>query len=274
MKPIPFDEKFHEYLNRWIRSNAARYPDPEDMEAQLPEVYLRFINQPFPWLDGWSPAGYFASFAAPEQLIDLLKAYEEADMAAPDLLTERLAALGEASVLPLMALVNDPSACSGLRTTALNILIEIGTDAPMADCLNLVDRGEPGELADVAAELLQSLGEKPVPEMLKRLEGAEPRALATYLDLLCNFPGDRRIYEYTMREFLQRTGERAMFASFLGKLGDPRAIDALRMVMGMEDINYLDYLEIANAIEMLGGEAGDRDRDFSGDPYYESLRDM
>jgi hypothetical protein len=42
----------------------------------------------------------------------------------------------------------------------------------------------------------------------------------------------------------------------------------------MEDINYLDYLEIANAIEMLGGEAGDRDRDFSGDPYYESLRDM
>ena len=65
-----------------------------------------------------------------------------------------------------------------------------------------------------------------------------------------------------------------MFASLLGKLGDPRAIDALRMVMGMEDINYLDYLEIANAIEMLGGEAGDRDRDFSGDPYYESLRDM
>lgn len=274
MKLIPFDEKFHEYLHRWIQKNAARYPKPEDMEAQLPEVYLRFINQPFPWLEGQSPAGYFASFADPGQLIDLLKAYEEADMPAPDLLTDRLAALGEASVVPLMALVNDPSACSGLRITALNILIEIGTDAPMADCLNLVDRGEPEELADVAAELLQSLGEKPVPEMLERLEGAKPRALATYLDLLCNFPGDQRIYDYTMREFLQRTGERAMFASFLGKLGDPRAIDALRMVMGMEDINYLDYLEIANAIEMLGGEAGDRDRDFSGDPYYESLRDM
>ena len=65
-----------------------------------------------------------------------------------------------------------------------------------------------------------------------------------------------------------------MFASFLGKLGDQRAIEPLRQAMSMDDINYLDYLEIANAIEMLGGEAGNRDRDFSGDPYYESLRQL
>ena len=38
-----------------------------------------------------------------------------------------------------------------------------------------------------------------------------------------------------------------------------------------QDINYLDYIEIVNAIEALGGEVDDS-RDFSGDPYYESLR--
>ena len=113
-----------------------------------------------------------------------------------------------------------------------------------------------------------------LPIFLKRLPGASPSALATYLDLLCNFPGDERIYEYTMGEFLKRPAQRAMFASFLGKLGDQRAIEPLRQAMSMDDINYLDYLEIANAIEMLGGEAGNRDRDFSGDPYYESLRQL
>ena len=37
------------------------------------------------------------------------------------------------------------------------------------------------------------------------------------------------------------------------------------------DINYLDYVEVVNAIEALGGERPP-EREFSGDPYYESLR--
>ena len=36
-------------------------------------------------------------------------------------------------------------------------------------------------------------------------------------------------------------------------------------------INYLDYVEIVSAIDALGGERPP-EREFSGDPYYESLR--
>ena len=39
------------------------------------------------------------------------------------------------------------------------------------------------------------------------------------------------------------------------------------------DINYLDYVEVVNAIEALGGERPP-EREFSGDPYYESLRQV
>ena len=276
MTLIDFDEKFHQYLHGWMEKNAARYPRVEDMEAQMPEVYLRFINQRASWLEGGkTPAEYFADMADPQALTSMLIEYERQGISAPQLLLERLVALGEAAVPPLMALARDQAACPCLRATALNLLIETGSAAPMADCLDLVDgRAEEDEVADVAAELLQALGEKPVPMMLDRLADASPSALITYLDLLCNFPGDERIYEYTVREFLHRPGQRAMFAALLGKLGDPRAIEPLARTMEMDDINYLDYLEIANAIEMLGGEAGARDRDFTGDPYYESLRQM
>ena len=276
MKLIDFDEKFHQYLHAWMEKNAARYPRVEDMEAQMPEVYMRFVNRRADWLEGGkTPAEFFAAMTDPRALTDLLREYERQGMPAPQLLLERLVTLDQAAVPPLMELARDQAACPSLRATALNLLIEIGSDLPMADCLALVDRrAEEDDVADVAAELLQALGEKPVPMMLERLEGASPSALATYLDLLCNFPGDERIYQYTLREFLNRPDQRAMFAAFLGKLGDRRAIEPLSRTMEMADINYLDYLEIANAIEMLGGEAGERDRDFTGDPYYESLRQM
>ncbi|MFR8977054.1 MAG: hypothetical protein ACLVJB_04195 [Christensenellales bacterium] len=36
------------------------------------------------------------------------------------------------------------------------------------------------------------------------------------------------------------------------------------------DINYLDYVEVVNAIEEWAANVAERE--FSGDPYYESLR--
>jgi len=38
-------------------------------------------------------------------------------------------------------------------------------------------------------------------------------------------------------------------------------------------LNYLDYIEIRNAFESLGGEV-DQERDFTGDKDYEALRQM
>ena len=47
----------------------------------------------------------------------------------------------------------------------------------------------------------------------------------------------------------------------------------LREALELTDLNYLDYIEIVHAIEALGGEV-ETEREFNGDPYYESLKDM
>jgi len=69
----------------------------------------------------------------------------------------------------------------------------------------------------------------------------------------------------------QAKDRRALFASYLAKLGDDRALPALMKAALDDHINYLDYVEVVNAIEALGGERPP-ERDFSGDPYYESLK--
>ena len=76
-----------------------------------------------------------------------------------------------------------------------------------------------------------------------------------------------------MERFLREEEHVALFASLLGKLGDERAIPALLDAMQNREINYLDYIEVRNAIEALGGDAPE-ERDFTGDPYYESLSRM
>ena len=38
-------------------------------------------------------------------------------------------------------------------------------------------------------------------------------------------------------------------------------------------VNYLDYVEIVSAIEALGGDRPP-EREFTGDPYYESLKQI
>ena len=57
----------------------------------------------------------------------------------------------------------------------------------------------------------------------------------------------------------------------LGEIGDPSAIGPLREMLESAELSYGAYLEIRNAIEMLGEDAGP-ERDFTGDPDYEALR--
>ena len=61
--------------------------------------------------------------------------------------------------------------------------------------------------------------------------------------------------------------------SLLEKLGDPRALETLEKMLKLTDLNYLDYMEIRNAVESLGGDPGE-ERTFYGDPDYEAMRNL
>ena len=153
--------------------------------------------------------------------MSLAREYQKAGISLPDQLLERIADLGEAAVPALMKMAGEYEQSPELAMTALNLLIEIGSEQPLELCLDVIERaGDRQELSEVASELLQGLGKAAKEPVLSRMEHASGEAKAAFLDVLCNFPDDERIYKYAQDAFRTSFDRRALYASYLAKLGE------------------------------------------------------
>lgn len=275
MKCINFDRAFERYMAEWIKENSEKYKDDMDViEDMMPDVYLEFLKKPADFLDGAAPQDYFEQFDNADMLVNWLCDYIAQGVPVPDLLLERVTALGNPAEKSLLALVARDDLPEETQMTAISLLREMESKAPMQRYIDYIaSLEEPSDKGDLCAEALMSMGESVVEPILAALSGAGQTGRDIFADVLSNYPGDERIYELMIERFVTRDERRALFASYLAKLGDERAIPMLKEAAQSPDINYLDYVEVVNAIEALGGERPP-EREFSGDPYYESLRQV
>lgn len=275
MKCINFDRAFERYMAEWMKENSEKYKDDMDViEDMMPDVYLEFLKKPADFLDGIAPQDYFEQFDNADILVNWLCDYIAQGVPVPDLLLERVTALGDPAEKSLLALVARDDLPEETQMTAISLLREMESKAPMQRYVDYIaSLEEPSDKGDLCAEALMSMGESVVEPILAALSGAGQTGRDIFADVLSNYPGDERIYELMIERFVTRDERRALFASYLAKLGDERAIPMLKEAAQSPDINYLDYVEVVNAIEALGGERPP-EREFSGDPYYESLRQV
>ena len=275
MKCINFDRAFERYMAEWIKENSEKYKDDMDViEDMMPDVYLEFLKKPADFLDGIAPQDYFEQFDNADMLVSWLCDYIAQGVPVPDLLLERVTALGNPAEKSLLALITRDDLPEETQMTAISLLREMESKAPMQRYIDFIaSLEEPSDKGDLCAEALMSMGESVVEPILAALSGAGQTGRDIFADVLSNYPGDERIYELMIERFVTRDERRALFASYLAKLGDERAIPMLKEAAQSPDINYLDYVEVVNAIEALGGERPP-EREFSGDPYYESLRQV
>lgn len=275
MKCINFDRAFERYMAEWIKENSEKYKDDMDViEDMMPDVYLEFLKKPADFLDGVAPQDYFEQFDNADMLVNWLCDYIAQGVPVPDLLLERVTALGNPAEKSLLALVARDDLPEETQMTAISLLREMESKAPMQRYIDYIaSLEEPSDKGDLCAEALMSMGESVVEPILATLSGAGQTGRDIFADVLSNYPGDERIYELMIERFVTRDERRALFASYLAKLSDERAIPMLKEAAQSPDINYLDYVEVVNAIEALGGERPP-EREFSGDPYYESLRQV
>ena len=275
MKCINFDRAFERYMAEWIKENSEKYKDDMDViEDMMPDVYLEFLKKPADFLDGVAPQDYFEQFDNADMLVNWLCDYIAQGVPVPDLLLERVTALGDPAEKSLLALIARDDLPEETQMTAISLLREMESKAPMQRYIDYIaSLEEPSDKGDLCAEALMSMGESVVEPILAALSGAGQTGRDIFADVLSNYPGDERIYELMIERFVTRDERRALFASYLAKLGDERAIPMLKEAAQSPDINYLDYVEVVNAIEALGGERPP-EREFAGDPYYESLKQV
>ena len=275
MECINFDNQFQRYMANWMKDNSEKYNDNMDViEDMLPDIYMQFLETPADFLNGVAPQDYFEQFDNAAMLVDWLCQYIDKGVPVPDLLQERITDLGEDAEKALLALLDRENLAEESEMTAISLLREMESTAPMQRYIDFIaSLEEPDDKGDLCAEALLSMGEQVVEPVLAVLSSCGETGKDIFADLLSNYPGDDRIFHLLMDRFIRCEDHLALFASFLAKFGDDRALDVLKDAAQSPDVNYLDYVEIVNAIETLGGERPP-EREFSGDPYYESIKQM
>lgn len=272
MKIYDFDEKFFEYVQTWM----ALHPGltVKQVEESYNEIMLNFLNAPAKWLNGEKPGMYFNRYEDPKDLMKLMEEYDKREIAMPEPLYSRIVELGEVCAEQLTRIASNSDKPESIRASAIALLRDIGSEAPRALFVDLASKcKEPNELSEMASDILSASDESVVDELLGRYDSAPEYAQMLILDICCNFPKHERLFDLCMSKLRNRPDNRAYYASLLGKIGDERAIEPLKSFLSLSDLTYLDYIELRNAIESLGGDAGD-ERTFYGDPDYEAMRNM
>ena len=275
MRCINFDKEFQRYLADWMKAHAKEYKNYDAMEDAMPQVYEQFLDTPVNWLAGAKPGEYFLQYDNPRQLVNWMEDYLKQRIPVPDMLMNRISELGAASEEALMALLEKERAPREAVMAAVTLLREIESEAPLARYVGWqAVRGEAeDELADNALESLASMGESAVAAMRAALPGATPAGQEALLTLLSKFPGNEQVFSTALALFKSRRDRVAVLADCLAKLGDERALPALKALAASEETPYLDYIELRSAIEALGGDAPEREFD-EKDPAYEAMRGM
>lgn len=269
MQIIDFDAKFTDVLNDWIEKNRSRFRKPDDMENEVPDVYLRWLNTPAGWLDGVTPGAYFEQFDSSAELCGLLREYISQGVPVPDPLLDRLQELGDEQ--ELLNLVRDKAAPMEARMTAIELLRSLESTLPMVDYIRWqVERNDEDELLDNALESLRQMGEAARKPAKIAFNAAGPAGKEALLDLLADYPGDEDVFQFALEQFKTTRDKRGLYAGYLAKLDDDRALEHLLDVAEGDDVTYSDFIEIRSAIERLGSEAPVRD--WSHDPTYRAFR--
>ena len=273
MPIINFDEHFADFMSEWMKAHQDQYETFDEMEEDMPRIYMAFLNTRAKWLGSITPGAYFTQFEDPKVLVDWLAQYCEEGAPVPDLLMEQITTVGRPCEKRLLELLKDGESPEEARMIAVNLLREMESVLPKMLYIHWqLDREDRDELKDNALESLTEMGECVVQPILQELPKACAAGEEALLEVLSHFPGNELVFKLALKLFRERKERRALFAGYLAKLGDDRALPDLMAAAEEEKIPYLTFIEIRNAIETLGGTCPERNYD--DDPEYEALRDL
>lgn len=267
-----FDEHFADFTSAWMKTHKNEYRNFDEMEEDMPRIYMAFLNTRASWLGSVSPGSFFTQFEDPKVLVDWMEQYCEEGVPLPDPLLEQIAAVGKPCEKRLVELLKNEEAEEEARMTAVGLLREMESPQPKMLYINWqLNRDAKDDLKDNAVESLIRMGSCVVQPILQQIGNANDAGKEALLEVLTHFPGNEQTFRIALEAFLKHPEKRALFAGYLAKLGDDRALPLLEEAAKEKDLPYLTFIEIRNAIEVLGGICPEREYD--DDPEYEALRD-
>jgi len=153
----------------------------------------------------------------------------------------------------------------------MNMLGELGSNKPLRRYLEFIawDYSEP--IKELATELLKEMAEQVKEEVLALFAEVTDGIKAYLTEILSGCKNDDRVFDILVAEFMKRQDNVPIYAGYLAKYGDERALPFLMASIERENISYADFEELRFAIEALGGEYK-KERDFSKDKTYKRIK--
>lgn len=254
---IDFDSQFNDYLEQWSEEMLKKGRSADEIEAEMPRIYEEWAKD---------AQKYFDELPA-EELVKMLGAYMDEECGVPDILTEKIALTSACEHLVFDMLREERSESD--KIVLMNILADMGSSLPAEEYVRIVRRND--GMSDAAAEAL------------KYMQGAEDKILEAYDEEEDPAAKEKLMYALVYSEpkvkglaqrlnaLMAQSPHKAVVAGLMSYYGDEKCLDALKKAENEEGIDYIDYVEICDAIEALGGETA-RDREFNGDEYYEMVQ--
>lgn len=267
MKFENLDKLFELYVQEAVRKNKEKYSSHEALEDDLGMLFNRFENVRIKTLDGKTPKEYAAELREDGEIFDYVSKCLENNIEVTDTICDEVVrAEGATEYLNGLLYENNKDA----KLLAALLLKEIDDEEVEDIFISVLTNDEmPDEVKTVAFEYLSD-GDDCVPEKILEIINSVPeKDQGILVEVLSNFKGRKDVF-YWLVTMLQRAEDVPTYAGLLGRYGDTAAIDILKSFANEVDINYVEFVEIRNAVEELGGEMTE-EKDFSDDPYYKYI---
>ena len=267
IKLIDIDSLFDKYIEDFVYSNIGKVK-PEEIENKIPELYVKFGDEKLKELGGKTPNTYYKDFSG-EELLDCLKKHLEKEVSVSDFLCEAITGNPENQVALVNAIKED---CDEEFTVyVMNMIADGGFNAPVSRYLEFItlDYGE--TIRELATEQLATTAESVKEDVLNLYDETESGAKANLTEILSNCKNDDRVFDILVAEFAKHQENIPLYAGYLAKYGDERALPFLTVAIEKEKLSYADFEELRFAIEALGGTY-DKERDFSSDKTFKKIK--
>ena len=267
VKIIDLDRLFDKYIEKYVYDNVGKIK-PEEIEDKIPVLYGEFGDTPSPDLDGKTPNGYYRQFA-PEDLLAALKEHLARGVEVSDFLVEAITSQ-IASVKPIKAaLMQDDD--EQFTAYLMNMLGDLKAEIPVERYLEFALYDYPENIGELATEALADNADRAKAAVLKCFDTADERGKGRLCEILARVSEKTDdVFDTLVREFVNHKKEIPLYANYLARYGDSRAIPVLKTAIEGK-VNYMEFEELKFAIEVLGGEY-DEKRDFTEDALYKKIK--
>ena len=270
IKVIDVDKLFDEYISGYVYKNIGKVK-PEEIENKIPQLYVEFGDKKLKELDGKTPNTYYKSFSG-EELLECLKLHVTGGIPVSDFLCEALTLNPDYQDALISAL--DDESSEEFTVYVMNIIKDNGANKVKGRYLKYILWDYSEIIRELATETLIDFADDVKEDILSQFKDADESKKIYLTEILANtkmVAGDDRVFDILVAEFVKNQDAVPIYAGYLSKYGDDRAIPFLTAAIEREKISYADFEELRFAIEALGGEYN-KTRDFSKDKSYKKIK--